>query len=139
MDLWFYRLGKTLVPADEESEAALQPIAQGEAILVQLKRERNLRFHKKYWALIDLIFRNQEKFPTKNHMHVAVKLAAGWFDPYVMLDGTTVYVPRSIAFSAMDESEFTQFYGEAVEAIIRVLPQFDAQFLLNAVVEFAPR
>lgn len=139
MKLWFFKLGRNLVAADEEAEDAIARIAHGEALLIDIRRPRNLKFHRKYWALIATVFDNQERYPTREHLHVAVKLAAGWFDSMVLEDGRLVYVPRSISFAAMDEDEFTKFYSEAVGAIIRLLPQFNAEFLLEAVSEFAPR
>ena len=136
MELWFFRFGKHLVASDHEAEEAVKKISQGECVLVDLKRPRNLAHLRKYWSLINLVQENQEKYPNKEHLHIAVKLAAGWYEPWVMLDGTTALVPKSIAFDKMSQDEFNVFYREAVAAIVRLLPQFKADWLLEHVSEY---
>lgn len=131
--LWFYKLGKHLIAADEESEAAIRGITNGEAFPITIARQRNLKHLRKYWSLIRMVAQEQEKYPNERVLHIQVKIAAGWYEQHVAEDGTPIYVPKSIAFDAMDQTEFEQYYAEAVEAICRLLPQWDAEHLLEAV------
>lgn len=83
--------------------------------------------HRKIFALITLITENSEVYDTKPKALVAIKLAAGYFDPYVdPTTGQMTKVPHSIAFESMEQDAFNHFFSEAVTAICSViLPKLD--------------
>lgn len=133
----FARRGLSLVPADEDAESLIRKLGEGEIILIRPKRARNPKHHRKYWGMVRLVFRNQEKFPTIRHLHVAIKIAAGWYeDVPISIDGRLVYLPLSISWEDMDQDEFERYYAEAVSATVRLLPQFSAQWLEEYVLSF---
>jgi hypothetical protein len=94
---------------------------------------------EKMFALLALIADNSEIYDTTEKALVAVKLVAGYADP--MIDprtGELTQVPQSIAFDAMDQDVFDQFYQAAIDGVLRfILPTMDrdtADHLLEQIV-----
>lgn len=138
MELYFYKRLSSLVPADDAAKEAIAHLAQGECIAVSFRRPRNIGHHRKFFSLLQLVFENQELYPTLEHLLTAVKIAAGWYeDAPITVSGMLVYIPRSISFARMDQTAFEKFYGEAIAAICHLLPQFKAEDLREAVLEYA--
>lgn len=138
MESLFFKRLSSLVPADDAAKEAIASLAQGECIAVKIRRPRNIGHHRKFFSLMQLVFENQELYPTLDHFLTAVKVAAGWYeDAPITVSGKLVYIPKSISFARMDQGEFERFYGQAIAAICRLLPQFKAEDLRDAVLEFA--
>jgi len=101
---------------------------------------RNGPHHRKFMALVTLVTENSEVYPTKEKALVAIKLAAAYFDPHIdPRTGEITNQVRSIAYDAMDQEEFEQFYSAALDGILAViLPQMDrdtADRLLEMILE----
>ena len=123
LDCYFGVTDSGLVPFNDESREALRSYGCGEIIRVKLFKDRNVRFHRKYWALVNMVFENQEIYKSKEAMHFAIKVAAGWID-HVEVGQKVHLMPRSTSFEKMSEQEFSIFYLDAVEAIKALIPQF---------------
>lgn len=138
VEVLFYKRLSSLVPADEQAKESIAHIAQGECVAVRIRRPRNVGHHRKFFSLLQLVFENQEVYPTLDHFLTAVKIAAGWYeDVPITVAGKLVYIPKSISFERMDQGEFERFYLQAIAAICRLLPQFKAEHLQDAVAEYA--
>lgn len=128
----------SLIPVDDEGKEALDGIGQGELVKVKITKARNLKHHKKFFSMLQLVFHNQERFPTLKHLLTAVKLEAGWYeDVPVDVRGVPHYIPKSISFAKMDQLEFDDFYMQSIAAVCRLLPHLDADDLEQEVVAYA--
>lgn len=128
----------SLIPVDDEGKEALDGIGQGELVKVKITKARNLKHHKKFFSMLQLVFQNQEKFPTLRHLLTAVKLEAGWYeDGPVDFRGRPQYLPKSISFAKMDQTEFDDFYVQAIAACCRLLPHLNAQDIEQEVLLYA--
>ena len=98
---------------------------------VTVRQKRNLAHHNKYWALIDAVWEHQALYPTVTALSDGVKLACGLTEE--TLNPLTMEVslkPSSIAFDAMDQDDFEQFYERAIGIIIeRILPGVNSRDL----------
>lgn len=112
------RLGK-LAPVDEAGEAALRGLSAGEIVSVEIKRPRNVQMHRLYWALVTLVWQNQERYPTPEDLHSALKVAAGLRTQVTLPDGTVGFIPGSIAFHKMDQAEFSAFYSRVCDLMAK--------------------
>ena len=121
------------MPTDLESLEALQSLTPGELVEVRIVKARNLEFHKKFMALVRLVFENQERFSNITQLLTAVKLEAGWYEDGPVVRGVPSYIPKSISFGKMTAAEFFTFYNEALEAIVRLLPHLNAAGLAEEV------
>lgn len=117
-----------LVPADRESKEALQKIEAGEYLTADIKRPRNERYHRLFFALLTMVHDNltdeqQDKWPTVERLLIEIKLQTGYFDMAESVTGKMYPITKSISFAAMDDGEFDQFFGKAISVVCRyILP-----------------
>jgi hypothetical protein len=131
-------LGQTLHPADDESAEQLRRLGRGEILRFTARRPRNLGHHRKFFALLDLLYENQELYTDREQFRRAVIIEAGHFDDQRLLDGTVVRTARSISFASMDQSAFEAVYDSVVAvALTALLPGIDRQDLEQEVEAFA--
>ena len=90
--------GMTLRPAGVVGEGALRSIHDGDFVMVEVKQSRNLAHHQKFFALLDLVKRNQNKYQTTEDLLTAVKICTGHYDIVQLHDGKPVIAPKSISF-----------------------------------------
>jgi hypothetical protein len=127
-------------PVDDIGREALQHYPDDAVFWVDTKRPRNLRHHRLYWKLIEVVHENLEAelFPTKEELHEAVKIMTGlrrriWLPPGSPLDwhedgrikarvgpdGLFVYRPLSISFERMGQDEFSAYYERVADLLAR--------------------
>jgi hypothetical protein len=104
-----------LKPIDDEDIRKLKKIEEGEIVVAEYKLARNYRFHKKYFALIKLMWENDSLDLTQERYRKEVEMAAGYFDSYLGLDGGIRREARSISFASMDEEEFNSLYQDILQ------------------------
>jgi hypothetical protein len=109
------RTGNLLRPARREDQQAMTQFAEGEVLRARIDKPRNLKFHRKFFAMLQLVFENQERYTCVEDLLVEVKLYLGHYREHIRPNGEIVYVPKSISFAAMDEVEFAAFYRRAAD------------------------
>ena len=110
------RMG-ALVAADEVADDVLKKIPLNATICVDVSIPRNIRFHRKFWAMLHIIFKNQDHFKSLDTLLGACKLATGHADIIKTKHGL-VGIPKSISFAKMDETEFSRFYEKAIAWVL---------------------
>ena len=120
---------KALYPADEAGEAVLRTLAQGELVEITLRRPRNLKHHRLFWALASLVWEqmdNLDDYPDVEDLVTELKIVTGHYTKrFIHMDGKryTVLTPKSISFSAMEQPAFEEFFEKCCDWIIaNVLP-----------------
>ncbi|KKL59225.1 hypothetical protein LCGC14_2217480 [marine sediment metagenome] len=122
------RLG-ALRPTDDSGTEALQKIGDGELVKVSWSRPRNIRFHRKFFAMLQIILANQEHYKSMDDLLDVCKLRIGHVRIVETAKGIERF-PASISFANMDETEFSAFYDRAVDWVLReVLPGLQRQHL----------
>ena len=92
-------------------------IGRGEEVMVKITKPRNVRFHRKFMALVKIVFDNQEYYKSADHLRKALTIEAGYFDEWVDHNGQIQRMPKSISFGAMDETEFSVYYDRFLQAV----------------------
>jgi hypothetical protein len=110
-----------LVPIDDESVDAVKKIKIGYDIFVEFKPRRNMKFHKKYFALLNAVLVNQRYYKTVDNLHEAIKFKAGYYETIIPLRGEPFLKTNSISFSSMDNLEFERFYNLAIDECIALV------------------
>ena len=87
---------------------------------VTFKQPRNISFHRKFYALINMAFENQEQFNNLDHYRKYLTCKAGFYTSYETNNGTFVEAD-SISFTSMDEIEFADLYSKMLDVIIKEL------------------
>lgn len=111
----------SLRPVDQAGEDALRKIGVGQLVTVEVKRPRNIKFHRLYWALVTIVWEqlDERRYPTVEDLHAAIKIAAGLRTRIVLPDGTVGFIPGSIAFHKMSQSDFDSFYDRVCNLVAK--------------------
>jgi hypothetical protein len=121
------KVGRTLVPVDDEGFDALAKVREGRDVTVEFKTPRNPRHHRLFFAIIKFVQDHSERMAgaSPDQIKTALKLATGYVETYVDREtGEACYVPKSIAWESCDQTEFAKFFDEACRVIAsRWLPE----------------
>lgn len=135
------RSGNGLFPAEPLSEEVVEGLAHGEMIRCTLSRPRNVRHHRKFFALLGVVWKAQSFYATPEGLLNDMKIATGHCTQEPSLTDPSGFrtVPSSISFAQMDQTNFDAFYKKAVEFILRkVLPLADSEDIdreVNAILD----
>lgn len=125
--------------------ARLEP---GEIINVEASIPRNPRFHRKFFALLNVGFDAWE--PSRKHktykgrpveknfeaFREEVTILAGYYEQTFDIHGRMRLRARSIAFARMEEPEFEELYSAVANVLLQhVLTRYANREELDAVVE----
>lgn len=109
----FIRVGNRLVPEMDMDVHALDGVAQGERVRVEIKEFRNVGRHRAYWAMLQDVIDATECALSPERLHDLVKLETGLIELIALPSGMKVALPGSIAFDKIDEAEFVTFFKSA--------------------------
>lgn len=105
----FIRRGDALHPEMEMDRKALEGIAQGQRVRLDVKEFRSLPRLRAYWAMLHDVVAATECAASAERLHEAMKLELGIVD-LVKVGTMTVAIPGSIAFDKMSESEMVEWF-----------------------------
>jgi hypothetical protein len=135
-NLMMVRERNSLVPADSFSAEALDAMKNGEVVRAVVTRPRNEKHHRKFFALLNVVFEAQDRYPTLDRLLHAIKIGVGLYELVPLTKTQTVIDVGSISFASMDQAEFTNFYDKVVKLIVtRILPGADSAELEARVLE----
>lgn len=118
-----------LYPVDETGEAAVRKFGLGEILSVEVKRPRNATFHRKFFAMLQIILQNQEAYKSIEDLLDVLKLRIGHCRTVTTKHGD-VQIPESISFAAMDDTVFGDFYDRACAWVVsEVIPGLERSHL----------
>lgn len=142
------------VPDSGRDHDALRRFKLGDIAKADVVNPRNLKFFKKWWALIEVAFglweevcpqltyRGQAVRPNMERFRKDVTILAGFGSPVVNLKGEVRIEADSIAFGSMTEENFEKLYSATLDVILeKVLKgRFTEERLremVDSVMEFA--
>lgn len=129
--------GHTLVAANDESDEYIRTLKAGQMIRAEFRRVRNPKFHRKFFALLDLGFDHFEPQPfrlagtgqvitpgkDRDEFRRWVTVLAGYQEVIGYPDGSVRLRAKSIKFSQMDQAEFEGLYSAAVDVLLQKVLQ----------------
>lgn len=118
MEIYLKKHRGSLVPSLPEDEDKLTKWKFGEVLKVTITKPRNSQFHRKFFALINVAFYNQEKYTNIEDFLTEIKLKIGHYQEHITTKGVVVYMPKSISFANVDEMTFQIIYDKTVRVII---------------------
>ena len=105
-------LNGTLKPAYDSDYESFKKIPLNEIIEIEYKKQRNIRFHRKLFSLLNLAYSNQNIFDNLEDMRYCLMLECNLSEIKVnKLTGEIFKVPKSLQFAKMDEVEFNEVYN----------------------------
>ena len=118
MKVYLVKNNNSLIPAYGSDKDKLNKYADGELLQVELKKPRNLKHHRKFFAILNMVVENSDKWVSVRQLLTALKYKLGLYEMVIMFDGKILPAPESISFESMDQRQFeTEVYNPAVEIL----------------------
>lgn len=126
----------------------LNKLEEGELCSIEAKLPRNSRYHRKFFAMLNLGFDAWE--PQRKHKSYKgrevqknfeifrsdVLIAAGFYEQTFGLDGRLRLEAKSISFASMEQPEFEEVYNRCLDVLLQdVLSTYAGREEVNNVVE----
>lgn len=128
-------LAGNIIPAYDEDKERLKKFKAGEIFCAEVTKPRNIRFHKKFMALINMLLQNQEIYHDFDHLRKDLIIEAGYYTERANWEGFIVKEAKSISFANMDDTEFDELYNAVLHTIVRCF-HFDKQDIIDNVSQF---
>ena len=106
-------------PDQDYDKKLVSKLKIGEIYQAEIKKPRNILFHRKFFALLNLGFDNQDRYDVFEHFRKEVTMRCGHYDEHVTVTGQIFYFPKSISFASIDEIEFQKLYECAIDVILK--------------------
>lgn len=114
-------LNGTFTPAYDSDFEIAKKIKVNSFYEFDFKKPRNYMFHKKFFALINLAYHNQDIYNNIDDMREDLTIDAGFYRTTENKHGETVKKALSISFASMDEIEFNNLYSRVADVIVKWL------------------
>ena len=111
------------MPAYAADSEIIGKIPAGEMVKAKITRDRNIGFHRKFFALLNIAYENlpeQYNMSFENFREEIIK-KAGYYESYINFAGKEVYRAKSISFANMDQGEFEELYSKVLDVILSIL------------------
>ena len=116
----FIRKGNVLMPEMNYDLRALDGVANGQRVRIEVKEWRNLDRLRAYWSMLhDVVAATGANGLTAERLHEVAKLQNGCVDVVLLPIGTPIAIPASIALDKMSEPEFIAFFQKVEEWLAR--------------------
>lgn len=122
-------------PAYDSDFELSKKIKLNEIYEYEFKKTRNYEFHKKFFALVNMVFQNQEQYINFEHLRKDLIIESGNYVLRYDLLGVEIREAKSISFSSMDEIEFSELYNSVIDVIIKYF-HFDKEEILENVEQY---
>lgn len=129
-DIYLRKVPHGFVPDTEKDWEATKRFRLGEVVKAEMVRPRNLRFFRKWFALVGVGFelwqetgvkaeyKGEEVLPDSERFRKDVTILAGFGYPVVNLKGEVRIEAESIAFGNMTEERFDDLYQATLTALV---------------------
>lgn len=131
----FKKLNGTLVPCHNSDWEAAKKLKPNKEYQVEVKQPRNLKFHRKFFALVNMVFENQERYNNVDRLRKDLTIEAGYYETWIDLQGVEQTEAKSISFSSMDEDEFSELYNRIIDVIVQYF-HFNKQDILDNIEQY---
>lgn len=111
----------SFTPSDNNDYNEAKKVKVGE--YVKCTRTRNVKHHKKAFALLNLWFENQDRFQEFEIARKVITIRAGYYDIAPTKDGEPYYIPKSLSFENMSQSDFEKWYEATLNIVAKDLEQ----------------
>lgn len=135
-ELLLMRDRKHFAPVDPVSAELIEAMANGEMVTATIRRTRNSGHHRKFFALVKVVYEAQDRYATQEQLLNVLKMAVGHGELMEVVKGKPMFIPASISFAKMDQTAFEQFYNKVVDVVLsKILPHVDKQELEQQVLD----
>lgn len=130
------------IPASDEDREKYNTIEYGEVFECRGLDQRNVRFHRQFFAMIDLAFQNMpekydNQFPTSEDLREELIKRAGFYHEYTDFKGNKQQRAESIRFDNMGQKRFEEVYNGVLDVILKwLMPKVERDVLKHEIMNF---
>lgn len=132
--MYLVKKNNALYPAHDSDHRELSKYKIGDILDCKLTKPRNPEFHKKFFALLNLGFSNQDKYSKFEHYRIVMTMKAGFYEQ-IKTDRGTIYTAKSISFGSMPQDEFERVF-DAVLMFICADIGVEKETVMNELINF---
>lgn len=127
MEIHLVRTSTGLQAYCDEDYEGLKKIKTGTVVRATIVRPRNIRFHRKFFAMLNaawdcLTETQQFNLRSKDTFREQLLITSGYSEPLYDMNGEKfVERARSISFAKMDEPAFNEVYNRVLDTILTIL------------------
>lgn len=104
-------------------------IKNGEIVSAEIKRPRNYKFHKKYFALINYAYSiwtpEEKQFngiaaeKSLDRFRKDIMILAGYYEIVINVKNDVRFIAKSISFGSMEEDDFEKLYSKTIDVLLK--------------------
>jgi hypothetical protein len=133
-DLYLIRTLTGFAAVDDAGKDLLRKIKIGKVVKCDVSQPRNIKHHRKFFALLNTVWTAAGDWPTVDDLLVELKIKLGITREVVIREsGEVVKIVGSISFAAMDQEAFDTFYERAIQALCFMVGGMDPGMLRDEV------
>ena len=122
-------------PATDHDKEISDQAREGAAFRLKLSSPRNPDHHRKYLALLNLVFDNLPeghrlvfgdrvmRIKSVDNLLWHIKMQLGYYENKMTLGGKITMEAKSISFDSMPQEEFNEFYNRSIDVILKYFLQ----------------
>ena len=118
-EIYLQKIAGVLAPADDKAEEVIKGMKPEEGMKLNYSLVRSIGNHRRFFKFIQIAFDSQDHFDDKEIFRKYLEMKAGHFDTVVTPTGQTLFLPKSIDFASLDETEFRGLFGKVVNAFLK--------------------
>ncbi|MGD8914038.1 MAG: DUF1367 family protein [Candidatus Thiodiazotropha sp.] len=136
----------TLQAVNDDDYGAVNALNTGQIVKAEYTVPRNVKFFRKWWALVDFAYDHWEPgelqdpmwkgvTPEKNkeRFRKDLTILAGHYSAAYRVDGSVRIEAKSISFGRMKEKHFEKFYSTCIDVVLkRILINYTREDLEHA-------
>lgn len=139
-EIYLTRTLSGLAAADDASRDLLRKFKLGTVVLVDIRNPRNIRFHRKFFALLNIVWTAAGDWPKVEDLLRDLKVHIGHVEKHDLVvrssgEVLSYVVPKSIAFSRMNNDQFETFYERALIGLCELAGGIPEEALRTEVLE----
>lgn len=128
-------LQNKIVPLYDSDYEVLKKLRKNTPLAFEIKQERNYKFLKKFFALLNLVYENQEMYTDIEDLRSDLTIEAGYYVLRYNIHGEEIKKAKSISFAKMEEAEFSELYNKIIDVIVKYF-NFDRQDIMEHIEQF---
>lgn len=127
------KMGGALAPAFQSDADELAKFKQGDTLNADIRRMRNAKFHRKWFALATFLFdvwsetcetqeyKGQPVLPSFERFRKDLTIMAGYYEPTFNVRGEVRLEATSLAWGSMSEETFEALYSATIDVALRTI------------------
>lgn len=123
---------KVAYESDYEKLKKIKPLAM---VKCEITQPRNIGFHRKFFALIKMVYQNQEHYNNSDDLREDLIVSAGFYETRVNFYGEEKQKAKSISFASMNQEEFDELYNRVLDEIVKHF-HFDKQLIIDNIEQY---